>query len=89
MSIIKPFIHAHGLEVALEKIVIIPITEVVQQRPDQPIGDRNFEYRRLMWKGFIHASMFDPPIKEFLGLTPSGVAHRLWRDHVIERKVYK
>jgi hypothetical protein len=85
MSVIKPYISAHGLETTLEKFVIVPITDVVQQIPGARI-DPNFEYRRLMWKGFVYASMFDVPIHEYTGLSPSGTVHRLWRDHVIERK---
>jgi hypothetical protein len=86
MSIIKPFIKAHGLETTLEKFVIVPITDVVQQMPGRCVGDPNLEYRRLMWKGFVYASMFDVPVYEYTGLSPSGTVHRLWRDYVIERK---
>jgi hypothetical protein len=86
MSTIKPFIHAHGLETTLEKFVIVPVTDVVQQILGRCVGDPNLEYRRLMWKGMIYASMFDIPVYEFTGLSPSGVAHRLWSQHIIERK---
>jgi hypothetical protein len=85
MSIIKPFIRAHGLETTLEKFVIVPITDVVQQMPGNRL-DPNFEYRRLMWRGFIHSPVFEVPVYEYTGLSPSGVVHRMWRDHVIERK---